>query len=850
MTVSARMSCWLTLAVIGACTSAGPGAVAPTEPEPARGSKTLEVAPDLVRLPGGSVGPFLMPVADGWLATWAAPDQRAETLTWHSATFDVDGRPTTAPRSLIEAPDGLVTLRLRSLNAQRGLVVGAFETEDSDPDDPSFGLATLAVSSTGTLLSGSATLVEDCDAIAWIEVVPLEKGALVSWAENLGDHAEVFGVVVDADGHRQTDLFQLHNSAKAWQLVKHRQGATLGVITIDGNVDVVSIGVDGKPGQPRVLMDGHSAGADLDLAVTGDRVLFAFSDRRALEPKLYSAWVSLDGGLRTEAKPMVAPYGAATLLGLRGTADGAVALWQNTAQEPNFVRLSPVDGEGRLTESSLSIPLPERKADVASRDVALPQLEATARGLVVMEPPCVDARACSEHADVLELTSELVPQTRLTWPGRTRADLVWDFQCGPSNCAALAATYGNRTTIEVLTTAAATRTPINGHKSKKEQRFRGNLEAVAKVDELAALAVSHAGGGTLVATLSAFDPNAPYELPSTPAPDGRLAPVQAQLKTHWFTNVGDGREPPTPVESSISIRARSVAGVEMTTSGDQTLLVWTAIDDKKPQVFVTLLDAKGQKVRQNMLTRQSGEILSLAAATGPDGFLYVGWVREEGALNKVYVARLNNVLGRQSADTVVAQTKGTVSSIDLAVTSASVNVVIAENHGGTESLKWVSLQPTTLSPKPNVDPFGAANEYVRFAPRVQTWGEGLALAWLERTKDTSQVRFLRLNRSGETLSSLTVGVPGAANTLDLACESECRVAVTGEQADGRGYVAHASMGATASDAAPPGFEVVTQALSPGASQVRPGVSADAVFYSDTSADGEQHFLYRAIRADK
>jgi len=280
--------------------------------------------PTTIHLPSGSVGPFLMPAADGWLAAWASPI--GDSLSWHTGTFGVDGAPSAAPRRLVEAPPGLTTLRLRALDAERGLVVGAFESEDSDPEAPTYGLSTLVVSNAGTLLSGHATLIEECDPVVWIDVVPLTNGAFVAWAEDLSDHAEVYAVVVNLDGHRQTDVFTLHNQARAWQLVRHAKGAMLGVVTSDGNVDFVAINAGGQPIARQTILADHTAESDIDLAAVGDRVLVAFSDHRELEPRIHSAWIALDSALQSDLRPITTPYSASTLVGLRSTPSGAVLL--------------------------------------------------------------------------------------------------------------------------------------------------------------------------------------------------------------------------------------------------------------------------------------------------------------------------------------------------------------------------------------------------------------------------------------------------------------------------------------------------------------------------------------------
>lgn len=843
--------CGLTLATIWACSPAsGPRAAEPDTRSKAAGAAEPGPPPKVIHLPSGSVGPFLMPAPSGWVGAWASP--MGDALNWHTATFGQDGLPSAEPRRLMEAPTGLTTLRLRAINPQRGLVVGAFESEDSEPDAPTYGLSTLVVSSAGTMLSGNATLVEECDPIVWIEIVPLGDEVFVAWAEDVDDHAEIFAAVVNLDGHRQTDVFTLHNKARAWQMVRHSQGAMLGVVTSDGGVDVVSVAANGQPRPAQVLLDGRSAESDIDLAATGDRVLVAFSDRRSLEPQLYAAWVSLDASLRSVPKPVIPPSGATALVGLRGTPSGPLLLWQNTAQEPEVVRAGLIDNEGRLTGTPLQLKLPPPEDAANAHDLLMPQVETTSAGVLVMQPPCTGSRECKGHADVLELNAALEPQSRLSWSERSHADLVWDFQCASVNCAALAASFGSRTAIRVLTTAAAKRAMVDTHKASPPPTVAADVEAILRSDELADLDAATLGSGTLITSLTAFDPNTPYEIPATPAPDGRLAPVQAQLKTFWFpdapaTSTSDPRTP--AVETSISIRARSVAGVELTQSGNQALLLWTAIDNLKPQVFATSLDVQGRKQKQNMLTRQTGEVLALGAATSHDGTHYAGWVREEGSRNKAYVAHLGANLIRQSLDVAVADTTGAISDIDLAVTPSGVWAVIAKTDGGGSSstLDWQRLHPFTLQSKgPAPNPVPAREKVAQYSPRLVLWNGGLALAWLEREGDASRVKLARLNANGELVREFSASLPGEPATINLDCTSECRIAIAGELADEpHGYLALVAIPAEAPEQFVPEAKVVARNLAAASTQVRPAVSQRDAYYFDLEPNAA-HGLVREV----
>src|SRR5690606_25676633 len=160
-------------------------------------------------------------------------------------------------------------------------------------------------------------------------------------------------------------------------------------------------------------------------------------------------------------------------------------------------------------------------------------------------------------------------------------------------------------------------------------------------EALADFALPAAGGRSLV-TLTDFDPSAPYRIPDVPAPDGRKAPVRAIVAAYGLSGDALSAEPTTV----ISYRARSVSGVSTSHSASQELVVWSALDPKEPQVFVTLLDLQGKKLRQSVLTRSPGEVFSVASAPGPDGNWFVGWVDERGGKSGAHMALVGTQLQR------------------------------------------------------------------------------------------------------------------------------------------------------------------------------------------------------------
>jgi hypothetical protein len=833
------------------CTSAPvPAPDSPERPTTVEAETARGPSQPGLSLPPGTVGPFLAPAPGGWVTVWASPE--GQDLAWNQASFDSKGVATTAPQRLALAEPGLDLVKLHTFDTQRGLVLSSFTEETDDDDEPTFGLQSFAIALTGGLVSAPGALVAKRRRVIWTEVAPLPNGALVSWAEDVGDRAEVYSIVVNLNGHRQTSITRLHTQARAWQLAAHPKGAMLGVVTLDGNVEVVTIDNQGVASSPLSISDNHSAEPDIDVSVLGANLLVAFSDRRVLEPHLFSSVVSGDGQLRSEPRLMALPNGAQALLGLKSGSLGTFAYWQDLTQSPGEFRLAKVNAEGRIQQPTLALPLPDVETRAGLNTVrSLPEVVLNDAFTAVYLPSCVKgATSCvpNEHPDLVNLDGNLTVSSTHTWFRDTRPDLVWDFQCARENCAALTAYYTSPTRVR-LVTAGNTSTNTGAAPAFAPQPLpRLSVQAIVHTPQLAAINAVKGGQGTLLAWLSEFDPNIPYQVPSKPAPDGRYAPVQAQLKTRWLAEDGEPRRAAcdATTEQSISIRARSVAGLDVANTRDRNLLVWTAIDNKQPQVFTTLLDGRGQRLKQSMLTRQNGEVLSVSAQAFQDTW-FVGWIREEGARTAPYVARLGATLGRMSPDVLIPVGKESISGLELAATAQGPWVAMAGTVGEREVIRLINLDPVTLQVRKSANdplsssPRAEADQWQQFAPRLTSWKEGLLLAWLERKNDQTRVRALQLDASANVLAAYQSEPAERLTALSIDCAELCRVVATNEHTDetGAGYLALSTIrSATRANAPVQNLELLQgpNLSSPSALQVPPAIIGGLVYYPDVSAE--------------
>lgn len=808
-----------------------------------------------IEVPSGTVGPFMSPAGTGWLAAWAAPEAE-RSFAWFASRFAPDGRPVGAPQRLMAASSQPDLVRFRTTPRQAmSMLVASHATEAG------YLLSALAIGHELTAVAPSEALHRTANRVVWIDLVPSRAGTLVVWAEAQEQRAALFALRLDERGHPRTPPSLLHDNARAWQVLSTPPSAMLGVVTADGNVEAVPIDGDGVAAAPLVITDQHSAEPDLDLARSGDNVLVAFTDRRVLEPQLFSALLSADGRLRSTPALMRPPRGAQSLVALESDGKSSYVLWQNVAQEPGQYRIARVDARGRAYGPSLRLPRAPQEANTRTEATdwavsrgAVPELVAFDSGLAALAPACVGAGPCVTPSSpvLVDLTKELSPRSASFWfPMDQTPDLVWDFQCNGERCASLFAYYGEAARVLVRTSDSRGIPAVEPELLQVTADDAAAFQAVLVTPELAAISSNEFEDGALVAWLTAFDPNIPYEIPKLPAPDGRLAPVRARLKTQWLSATPEphSSRADSSEERTVSIRARSVAGIELTASRTRALLTWTAIDGSSPQVFNTLLDPRGNKLGQEMLTRQSGEVLDVAATIWRAGWL-VGWVREHAGVTGAHVAHLGETLGRRSPNIELLTGTGVLAGIELGTTAKGVWAVISEVTASGEGLRWMALDANSLRPSPvaTTPPFDVDAAWRRSQPRLRTWNDGLALAWLEQKGAEHRVVVVELDAQGQLLDTHDAPLPARGVSLALQCSERCHVIVTTESESGAPgahpgviWSAHVARGGRTREGVQRlKLARVAAVASPAAIQVAPSPTPAGLFYYDRATLYSDH----------
>jgi hypothetical protein len=225
------------------------------------------------------------------------------------------------------------------------------------------------------------------------------------------------------------------------------------------------------------------------------------------------------------------------------------------------------------------------------------------------------------------------------------------------------------------------------------------------------------------------------------------------------------------------------------------MLVWSALDNQLPQLFTTVLDASGKKLRQRMLTRSKGEKSDAAVAAVPDGWV-VAWIDERSGAPEVYSAKVNRFLQRVGPEHRVGGP------------GAAPSALTAVRAGGDALLAWVSTAQTgqtevQLQRVSGQD--GSAKGDAKsvtangaLAPSLAQLEGGALLGFLESSGGGSTtLRLQPLDLEGKaTGTAHQANLNTDAVGLDLTCASGvCRLAAIGaEGARGAVYVSSWSSG--------------------------------------------------------
>ncbi|MCA9647719.1 MAG: hypothetical protein H6718_22420 [Polyangiaceae bacterium] len=744
------------------------------------------------KVPGGTMGPYVGSRSEGSMAIWAA--HKESGTAWFSQALDPRGQPRGKVHELGAAAGeiGLATVRpVGEAKAGGNLKAKGFVMLYSEKSAAEETINLLAVGPGGELASGPMALTRAADSVLWLSSVPTKRGALALWAVRGSGKAELWAADLSDTSGKQGAVFS--KTARAWQAVPFSGGAAVAWIEAgsaagsNGPVMLAFLDEQGTvKGKPLQVSGTASAQLDLDLTVSANGLVIGWSDSKNLEPRVQLALVDAQGKLLAGPVANLPGAGEQALVDLLAPAQGlgtAYAVWETPGLSSERDRW--------LEVASLTSDLkPDKRAKlrVVGADTT-PELVATNAGIaaLTLAENCPEEVESCDDADLLPTFVRLDSKLEVvaSEPLKTNElpkgiNIAWGLSCPRESCFALAADNQNPAqlfSVELAPTGTAYRAAAEAWTPESPPRLETN-QALAISDPLSDVAAVKQGSGSLVAWLTFFDPTTPYTRRTTPAPDGRFDPVRALLKVRSVASDGT----PGAVET-ISYRARSMGGVALSAGdpkGNDALLVWSALDNKVPQVFLTLLGAGGKKTKQQMLTRAPGEVSDVGAGFVPDSALgaggwIVGWVDERHGDPEVYAARIGKGLQRIGPDRRVTSVTGAATDVRVLPRGDKAWLVWSEARdsaaAGVADIFVATLKSATAEPLPGQRALAKTKGHSH-SPAVALAGEKPVVAWLEEGAEAG-VRVAVLSDSGASeRDPLVIELPDAARPTSLSIECD------------------------------------------------------------------------------
>jgi hypothetical protein len=856
----------LVLAVLAGCggtATTAPPSSAPVA-KPAAPSRAQGPASDsfhasrIALVPAGTFGPYLGVRPESVVAAWAA--DVSGKRRWITRPIGESGAPLAEPKTIADAATEIDLVAVRPLGWGKPL---AFVLLTSSHAFSGERVDAIALGPGGELLGGPNPIAERQGDVVWVDAFSTDHGALALWAVRHEDRASIHGVALGTAGEMKAEPAVLASDVRSWQVARTLEGIVIAAVGAGksrnerGPITATFVDYGGRVEKKSVVVNpSATALLDLDIAFVGRNLVFAWTDDRDLEPRLYGAVMDGSGTIVKPAAPLGPPFGPQAVVRIVAAANpdlraetvrpGRVFLaWENLLERTASSR--PI----RVTTLSPDEPfgLATSVIDFASSDGSVPELATTSRqGLaaLTLAPACKVGASCAEDRvapTFAELDDRLTviasEPLHIDELGGDVPDLAWGLTCRPEGCFALAA--GPKSPAPVYTVTLGPKS-----KSYRPAAYRlkdvappraSAVEAVGKSDSVSDLAAVRVGKTTLVTWVTYFDPTTPLVKPKKPAPDGKYEPIRAVL--HAQVVPDDGARPDVGI---LSYRAHSFGGVAVAagepSSGD-SLVVWSAVDNKQPQVFVTLVGADGKKKIQKMLTHTKGGVGEVAVAFAGDGW-FVAWIDERTGTPQVYVTKVDDKLRQTMPERHVGTAASTATGVQLLVRGDSLVVAWSDARGQTPGVSDIFVARLTTK---DLSPVGPERAVVTTAahsrsPAISAFGEGAAVAWVEDAPANALGRgaalmLARLDSGAEPVagSVTTAELVGSPQGVGITCAKDaCRVVTPVSAADGAEIQALEWRGQ-----GPPRGSRMIGLTTPPKGAVAPVVIGDAAFYVDESS---------------
>lgn len=860
----------------------------------ADGAPKGKEALDVGECPEGAKA-VLKAVGDGYLAVWIEPVARNHAIK--ALSLDASGKPRGEVTLVTQVTEELQTVDL--LPAGKGALV-LWEIQRDDHSD------LLVLPLEGAKPSGAPILAAR-DVMGW-EPASTDKGAAIATVVAAGQQTATPSSAGNT-GKGSKKKPAVDPDAEALE----PRGSKLGL------VQLIELDDRGHPGNPIPVSNEPTAQVDVELAVSEGKYLLAWTDERHIDPCVYTAVVEPGGKVSQPPQRATVPFGEQALVAL---IDGpflpggpprkhALLAWEDllrTPPEGRLIHLATLGADGKLGKERASVLfsasgrpefVPDGEGFAAMTLAPAPEVVGEAEPAADPDAP-VDSPAAIKAAkprkkeipvlpfyarfgaDLAVLDSE--PILAAPFPSPDFATdgspyLTRNLSCIGGNCFALAS--GLVTDKAAGAPLATVSLPIRKSRWKPAAQ-RDPDETPPRPESVAALfdgdhlsevaGAELPGGGSLSAWVTYYLDGASNR-PKKKGKKDEEGPF-ATLALRPIAKDGSPGKTVTISRKALSVGGVALAAIEVEKNGEkkpETTVAWVARDKGEPQVYVTKVDAAGNKLAQKGLTvinrkKAKGGVTSevsdvAIAADGNDGWV-VAWVDTRDGNSEIYVAKVDRSLTKIVPDRRISEAAGDSVEVQLVVRGKEVFVVWADarqNPGeGNCDVYLARLEASSLKKFGMETRLFASSLHSR-TPQITAAGSGFLVSWIEdafgEKADSSVATAERGLRVAQLDARGTmIGVPllvrgekqSPVTSSAIACRAKgCRGVLT--SAVGESLLMGAFEIVPGSAAGP--LKTIATLTGPVTEDVSPafaGPSAGSLFFADNAVGGSGRLRWMQI----
>ncbi len=676
-------------------------------------------------------------------------------------------------------------------------------------------------------------------AIPYADFAPVGDRGLVLHEVNHEDLASVYVTTVPATPGEKPTMRPIMTGALAWSATQTQSGLALAVVRaprvpagqrVLGTIEVILVGTDGVPKPPVTVLSEPTAEIDAEIAGVDGGLLVAWTDARDEAGAVRLAALDASGKPLSAPTLIAPPIGDQALVSLvaepTGKGKNALIAWENIGQKVEGTRvlqLATVGADGKPGKQRTRLLL-----DAEDR----PDLVAHERGFAALtlapaRQTNAEGGAAPSWPTYVGLAPDLTPSASepIRFVGASSREGIpqaaFGLTCKQGTCFVLAADvakHHNSFVINIPERQPAWRAPAWRADDERPPKITA-LQTVADGARFSAVRALRLPGES-AATLTSW---VTYHLEGATAADAAPRGESPYAATLGVRPVMPGGSFGAPV--ILSKRALSSGGVAMAGipggKKPEAVLAWVASDKGTPQVFVTKVDDKGQKIAQKKVTvvergkkkpeEKSANAASLAfdvalawspadkspkgETRGTDGFV-LAWVDTRDGDGEVYAARINKDLEKTVVEKRITTATGDASEVSILVRGGSAFVAFAETRDNKPADIYLShLDAVTLR---EIDEDGRvyASAGPSRAPRLLSLGDKVGLAWIEDPakgeRAASTLRIGEIDPTGRLVGAPRVisapdgaSVTGYSISCAAATWSSCRGVLAWAREGGR-----------------------------------------------------------------